>query len=126
MPHFAAVRECRSLSGPELALIRWLLENGEPEARPFLDQLRQAKVHARCSCGCSSIDLAIDGVRCSRSELHILSDYQWRSPLGHRYGAFVFEQGGLLAGLDLWSMDGRSIPRGLPSIGELEPQETLR
>jgi hypothetical protein len=38
--------------------------------------------------------------------MDILSDHVWEDAQGHKFGAFVFARGGLLAGLDLYSVDG--------------------
>lgn len=51
----------------------------------------------------------------------VLSDHQWRSEQGHLCGAFVFEQDGLLAGLDLWSIDGQSAQVAMPPLERLVP-----
>ena len=53
--------------------------------------------------------------------MHVLGDYQWKDTRGNLFGAFVFEQDGLLAGLDLWSIDGAETPRTLPNSMELMP-----
>lgn len=96
------IPESRALTESEVTVVRWLLEHGNPEASQFLPQLDQAAVVSRCSCGCASIDFAI----------------------GNLFGAFVFEQQGLLAGLDLWSIDGLATPSSLPPIEALVPYGT--
>src|SRR5687767_15004382 len=101
-----ALLEDRELTPQERDLIHWMLGHGKPEAAHFLGQLDQARVYSRCQCGCASIDLSIGGARPTNFGMHILSDFQWKNSQGHRFGAFVFEQDGLLAGLDLWSQDG--------------------
>ncbi len=53
--------------------------------------------------------------------MQVLGDFQWKNSAGHLFGAFVFEQDGLLAGLDLWSVDGLEIPRALPDPAQLIP-----
>ena len=53
--------------------------------------------------------------------MQILSDYEWRGKDGYLYGAFVFAQDGLLAGLDLWSIDGQATATSLPSEQDLVP-----
>lgn len=53
--------------------------------------------------------------------MDILSDYQWQDTTGHRFGAFVFACGGLLAGLEFWSIDGEDLSAHLPNIGDLQP-----
>ena len=65
------------LSSAETALIRWLLNNGSPQAKEYLPQLERAHVVSRCGCGCASIDLAIDGKVPPRANgIHILADYE--------------------------------------------------
>jgi hypothetical protein len=56
--------------------------------------------------------------------LRVLSDFQWRTNDGHLCGAFVFEQDGLLAGLDLWSIDGQTTPDAMPPLHSLVPYGT--
>ena len=53
--------------------------------------------------------------------MRTLSDYQWRDEHGNLFGVFVFEQDGLLAGLDLWSIDGQSNPNVIPHVAQLVP-----
>lgn len=52
--------------------------------------------------------------------------YSWRDHAGHFFGAFVFARGGLLAGLDLWSIDGQATATHLPKPSELTPLEITR
>jgi hypothetical protein len=76
-----------------------------------------------CSCGCASIDFSINSQRPNNLLCGSFLT-QWRNSLGHLFGAFVFEQEGLLAGLDLWSIDGQSIPDVMPPIECLVPYGT--
>lgn len=113
--------ESRELTPAERRLIRWMLEHGGPGASAFVEQLERARVHSRCACGCASIYLAIDDARPNDLSMNILGDFQWRTESGAAFGAFVYEQDGLLAGLDLWSMDGQVTPNFLPLPEELRP-----
>jgi hypothetical protein len=61
------IPEDRVLSGDERSLVRWMLEHGESHALPFLPQLEEARVAARCPCGCASIDFAIGTKRAPNS-----------------------------------------------------------
>ena len=115
------VEENRDLTAKERELVQWLLEHGNANARNFIPQLMQASVRSRCSCGCASIDFAIAGQRPKHFAMRVLSDFQWKDQNQHLFGAFVFEQDGLLAGLDLWSVDGKSTPSKLPPIEALVP-----
>ncbi|MES2635034.1 MAG: hypothetical protein V4669_18855 [Pseudomonadota bacterium] len=111
----------RELTHEERDLIRWMLENGNEEGRKCLSQLERARVHARCACGCASIDLAIDGKRPTDFRMRVLGDFQWKNEAGSLFGAFVFEEDGLLAGLDLWSIDGAETARAVPKPEQLVP-----
>jgi hypothetical protein len=119
--------ENRILTAEEYTLIRWLLEHGEPRASMFVVQLSDVRVSGRCTCGCASIDLAVGGNRAPADVgMDILSDYCWRDGEHHLFGAFVFARGGLLAGLDLWSIDGQATATRLPNPSELKPVENTR
>jgi hypothetical protein len=125
MNHAATnISEDRELSSEERSLLLWLLEHGAPNAARFIPQLGSARVTAHCSCGCASIDFSIAGTLppCA-GDMDILSDYSWRDSAGHLFGAFVFARGGLLAGLDLWSIDGQATATQLPQSSELTPIE---
>ena len=115
----------RALSEQERSLIEWLLLHGDGDNAAFVAQLNQSSVVAHCACGCASIDLAVAG-KLGAGNMRVLADFQWTTPEGHACGAFVFEQDGLLAGLDLWSIDGGAVPSALPAIEDLVPFGTLR
>jgi hypothetical protein len=115
-----AIPEDRPLSADERLLLRWMLEHGETHAPAFLSQLADARVVGRCPCGCASIDFSVGGkVPPAEGTMDILSDYIWRDAERHQFGAFVFARGGLLAGLDLYSVDGTLTPTWLPKPEEL-------
>jgi hypothetical protein len=111
----------RPLTSEEHSVVQWLLEHGGEGNAKFLEQLGRARVASLCGCGCASIDFAVSGKRPDDLTMRTLSDYQWRDDHGHLFGAYVFEQDGLLAGLDLWSIDGQSTPTAMPPIARLVP-----
>jgi hypothetical protein len=111
----------RPLTAEELHLVRWLLEHGSQAAAGLLPRLAHLRVASRCYCGCASVDFAVDGVVPLPKDMHVLSDYEYRSPEGRLCGAFVFERAGLLAGLEVWSIDGGTTPSTLPRIEQLRP-----
>ncbi len=53
--------------------------------------------------------------------MEVLSDYEWRGPGGELFGVFVFACDGVLAGLEVWSIDGLLTPKLLPNISDLKP-----
>lgn len=113
--------EPRSLTQEELELTTWLLRHGIDGAEDFLPQLDKAKVFSHCQCGCASINFSNDGKRPQTFAMRILADYQWTDEFGRKFGVFVFEQDDLLAGLDVWSIDGAANVLQLPPPFILEP-----
>lgn len=102
-------------------MVRWLLEHGEGDNSLFLRQLANARVTGFCGCGCASIDFSVSGRRPKTFGMRVLADYQWCDEEGHLFGAFVFEQDELLAGLELWSIDGQCTPTTMPPLTRLTP-----
>lgn len=106
----------RSLTASEHALARWMLENGLPEARAFLEQLEKAEVTPwRCPCGCASINFQIQGHPPTPPGVHVIGDFLC-GPLDAPAGVFIFESGGLLGGIEVYSMasDAPSVLPGPP------------
>jgi hypothetical protein len=117
----ASIPEDRPLTTHEAALVRWILEHGTAPAASFLPQLAEARVVSRCYCGCASVDFSIGGVVPPPGDgIGILADFEYRTAEGHLCGAFVFERAGLLAGLEVWSVDGLSTPSTLPAIEQVQ------
>jgi hypothetical protein len=118
----APIPEDRLLTTHEAALVRWMLEHGSGPGASFLPQLHEARVVSRCYCGCASVDFSVAGVAPPFGEpIRILADFEYRNSEGHLCGAFVFERAGLLAGLEVWSVDGLSTPSVLPDVEQLRP-----
>ena len=110
----------RPLTDAEHALARWMLENGSDEARAFLPQLELAEVTPwKCPCGCASLNFQIKGHPEAAPGVHILGDFL----VGEGdvvSGAFIFESGGLLSGLEVYGLAGDA-PTTLPRIEALRP-----
>ena len=108
----------RPLSQAEYELARWMLEHGTPEASNFLCQLEQAEVTDwRCPCGCASINFKIKGHPEAPPGVNILGDFVAGNE-GRLSGVFIFENGGLLSGIEVYILTGDS-PTALPTVGEL-------
>jgi len=117
MEHRSTIPEDRPLSAQELALVRWLLDHGAPSARTYLGEIETLRVVSRCGCGCASVDF----VNAPPAGLDVLSDYKWQDEQGRLFGAFAFAKAGKLAGIEVWSIDGRATPSSLPDPSDLAP-----
>ncbi len=112
----------RPLTSAEEQLVRWMLEHGKPEARAFLSQLERAQVTDwHCPCGCASINFSVQGDPKPSGGLHPLADFVFGSD-EDLSGIFVFEQSGVLAGLEVYGLAGDA-PKTLPSSDSLRPFE---
>ena len=116
----------RALTTEEHLLARWMLEHGIPEAASFLPQLEHVRVVSQCLCGCASIDFALVGSPVPTGGMHVLGDFLFGSK-STLSGAFIFEKGGLLAGLEVYGLAGPApsvlpTPSALRSYEEPEPE----
>lgn len=121
--HPLSIPADRPLTSEERVLVRWLLEhaNSKRDSREFLSQLEQARVVSQCSCGCASVDFAIgEQVPPNAEPLDILSDYWWEDKSGAKFGVFVFAKAGLLAGIEVYSIDGLANADKLPRTDSLK------
>src|SRR5262245_20767861 len=90
----------RSLTAEERQLLHWMLEHGSPEAAQFLSQLESARVTSlRCSCGCASFDLVVNG-RKAPPGVHVIADCLFGGD-DDLCGIFVFENEALLSGVEV-------------------------
>ncbi len=103
MDHRSAIPENRPLSAQEIALLRWLLDHGKPSAQKHVGEIETLRVVSR-------------GVE-------VLSDHKWQDDQGRLFGAFAFAKAGKLAGIEVWSVDGRATPSSLPHPSILAPLE---
>jgi hypothetical protein len=127
MAELASIPEDRSLTPEEEALVRWLLEHGNSAAAEYLSQISHARVASRCPCGCASIDFAVHGrLPPLPAGTKILADYVWQDAAGRWFGVIVFARGGVLAGLEVWSVDGSAVASTLPDVGALRPFSAAR
>jgi len=108
----------RPLTETEKTLAQWMLEHGTPEAASFLSQLELAEATPwKCECGCASFNFQIRGRDPAPPGVHILGDFIFgtREDL---CGAFIFESGGILSGLEVYGLAGDA-PKQLPTPLEL-------
>ena len=123
MRHEFKRTEHRSLSAQERTLIEWLLVNGGvPDARSYLNQVPRARVVSRCTCGCPTIDVALDGHLSGRKGgSDIVADVEGISPEGGLVGVILHSRDGELSELEVYSIDGLSDRFSLPTPDLLKP-----
>lgn len=108
------------LTETERNVVQWMLELGKPEAKDFIPQL--AKTLAtdwRCSCGCASVNFAVEGFSEPSGELYVLADFVFDTG-DNLSGIFVFQKSGVLAGLEVYGLAGEA-PKSLPLPESLCP-----
>jgi hypothetical protein len=114
----------RQLTSAEEQLVRWMLEHGKPEARSFLPQLELAQVADwHCPCGCASINFSIQGFPEPCGNFHPIADFIFGTEKDLS-GIFIFEMGGVLAGLEVYGLAGDA-PKTLPLFDSLKPFENV-
>jgi hypothetical protein len=108
----------RPLTDAERQLAHWMLENGTPEAKQYLDQLELAEVTPwKCPCGCASINFQVKGHPEAPPGVHILGDFLVGEG-ENQSGTFIYSSDGLLSGLEVYGLAGDA-PRTLPRPEEL-------
>jgi hypothetical protein len=104
----------RPLTTEERTLLEWLISIGGERAVRYASQVPRTTVVSHCSCGCPTIDLAVDGKTASGiSELTV--DADGMSPEGFPVGVVLHCREGLLSELEVYTtldVEGRfSLPK---------------
>ena len=111
----------RDLSEEEYRLTRWILEHSAPEAELLLAQLDRARVVSRCACGCASVDFEVEGEPARTGAPYVLGEFLG-GEAAERFGIFVFQRGGRLAGVEVYGLAGDP-PSTLPAPEQLRSFE---
>ena len=115
----------RSLTPDELGLLRWMFELGTEDMRSFAPQLEGIRGARWCDCGCPSIRLEVaEGLSLGRDRgQRVIGDFEGKTQRGELVGALLFQRGGKLELLEVYSMDdqiaGDSSEFGLPLLDSL-------
>jgi hypothetical protein len=105
--------ENRPLTTDERMLLEWLIAHGSPNAAKYAPQIPRVSVVSRCTCGCPTIDLAVDGKHVDgRSEL--IADFVGKSPEGIQVGVILHCRGGQISELEVYAIDEVKVAFGLP------------
>jgi hypothetical protein len=118
----------RQLTPEELELLRWMFEHGSEDLRTFEPQLDGMRAAQWCDCGCTSIRLEIvEGAPQGRDiGQRIIGDFEGKTPQGEPVGVLLFQRGGKLELLEVYSCDDQ-LPRddssewGLPTTNSVVP-----
>jgi hypothetical protein len=117
--HYRVANE-RTLNAEERTLLEWLFAHGSSKALRYAAQLPRVTVASHCTCGCPTIDLAVDGKRTfGASEL--IADTEGRSPEGIRVGVILHCREGQLSELEVYPIDEIKGRFALPSLSTLIP-----
>lgn len=116
--------ENRPVTAKERALIEWLLRHGNPGSQEFLPQVDSLVVVSKCSCGCPTVYFAREGETTARDGEHILADYL-ATVSGEDVGLILFQKGGRLSSLEVYSQAGTDKQFGLPELETIYSYEEL-
>jgi hypothetical protein len=114
----------RPITKKEHDLIEWLLRHGNPGAEQFLQQVGSLIVVSKCSCGCPTVDFARESEPVTQEAENILADYL-ATVNGEDVGIILFQRGGRLSSLEVYSQGGTDNPFGLPEIETIYSYEEL-
>jgi hypothetical protein len=116
------VREAldRPASQQERDLVRWLLEHGDPQFLPLASQIDSLRVVSKCTCGCPTVDFALEGNPPTRKGEKAISDFG-ATVDDQEVGVLLFECRGRLSTLEVYSFAGSDKPFGLPKIEDIYP-----
>jgi hypothetical protein len=112
------IAEKRALTVEERQLVEWLIEHGIPEAKLYSPQLPGLHVVSRCSCGCPTVDFAVEGSEVSAvGPSHILADFMGKTPDGIDAGVILHGREGKISELEVYPL--HQTPALLPKIETL-------
>jgi len=112
----------RALTSSETDLIYWLLDHGEVDPEPFKSQVDDITVTSKCNCGCPTIYFSHRDKPVPRKGELLIADYL-ATVEGQDVGVMLFENGGYLSSLEVYSCAGSDKPFGLPEIESIHTYE---
>jgi hypothetical protein len=106
----------RALTEQERDLIRWLIEHSfVNDASRLLPQIDRLSVVSRCTCGCPTVDFALDGVPVSGKGNKCISD--WIAEVeGMPVYVQLWQNNDRISTLEVGSLPGTGHPFALPAI----------
>jgi hypothetical protein len=119
--------ENRPLTTDERILLEWLVSNGSPSAAKYAPQIIRVSVVNRCTCGCPTIDLAVDGEHVDGGS-EVIADFVGKSPEGIQVGVILHCRGGQISELEVYPIGevtrvfGLPCPDALVALGDAEAE----
>jgi hypothetical protein len=111
----------RALSPEEAELVRWMIRHGLPEADQYAEQIESLRVVGGCSCGCPTIDFAVDTTRPNLPGSRVIAKALGRSLGVGDIGVLLFADHGQISMLEVYAYDDWDSPFPLPEIDTLSP-----
>ena len=106
------IPEFRALTLEEFKLLEWLLARGAAEAANYAAQLSRVRVVGRCTCGCPTLDLALDGKQCPTVGISmVLAQAEGHSPEGVPVYVLLHAREGELSELEIISVNETKVFR---------------
>jgi hypothetical protein len=106
--------EKRPLTTDERILLEWLISNGSPSAAKYAAQIPRVSVVSRCTCGCPTLDLAVDGEHVDGGS-ELVADFVGKSPEGIQVGVILHCRGDQISELEVYALGEVKGVFGLPS-----------
>jgi hypothetical protein len=110
----------RPASQQERDFVRWLLEHSDPQYLPLASQIDALRVVSKCTCGCPTVDFALEGNPPLRKGEKVISDFG-ATVDDQPVGVLLFACNGSLSMLEVYSCAGSDKPFGLPKIEDIYP-----
>ena len=96
-------------------MIDWLMKHSQMDTTHYLSQIDRLSVCGRCTCGCPTVDLALDGVPVIGKGHGMISD--WLAEVDSQlYSVSLFGTKDALCMLEVTCLPGADKPFGLPPI----------
>lgn len=116
----------RPFTTEEFELLQWMVEHGSEDLRTFAPQIEGILAARWCDCGCPSIRLEVaEGAPLGKDiGQRVIGDFEGETAKGGTVGVILFQRGGKLELLEVYSIDAR-LPRnnssewGLPTIASM-------
>jgi len=109
----------RPLTEQEAALLRWMLEHSGSDAHTYLDQISRLRVVSECTCGCPTIDLALDDQpTATTGGSLVIADAEGESSEGFKVNVIVHVRDDVISELEVVAFDNTG-PFALPRPADL-------